>query len=222
MASQLSAISGRNPFAPTNFGPAVLANSGNAYQAALLRDQNKYTQQNLDIANQGLALQRQQAEQGADDAKRASYISALGLAPRLYGMFDKSGTADAINAGGEGAGSAASAVTNPVASPATGGTSGGIGDTVSSAWDTVKGGAADLFGESAASGLSLAGLGKGALGAYTGSKLGKTDLEKGLIGAATPALINVGQALWEGTSVVDSLTSSLFPSVGGALGAIFL
>jgi hypothetical protein len=218
MASQLSAISGRNPFAPTNFGPAVLANSGNAYQAALLRDQNKYTQQNLDIANQGLALQRQQAEQGADDAKRASYISALGLAPRLYGMFDKSGTADAINAGGEGAGSAATAVTNPVAA---GGTS-GIGDTVSGAWDTVKGGAADLFGESAASGLSLAGLGKGALGAYTGSKLGKTDLEKGLIGAATPALINVGQALWEGTSIVDSLTSSLFPSVGGALGAIFL
>ena len=110
MASQFSAIRGRNPLAPTNFGNAILANSGNAYQAALQRDQNTLNQQQLGLQTQALGLQRQQADQSAKDSKNAILVSALGLAPKIYGMFSDSATSDAINAGGEGVGGAASAV----------------------------------------------------------------------------------------------------------------
>jgi len=219
MASQFSAIRGRNPLAPTNFGNAILANSGNAYQAALQRDQNTLNQQQLGLQTQALGLQRQQADQSAKDSKNAILVSALGLAPKIYGMFSDSATSDAINAGGEGVGGAASAVSAPVSATPTGS---GIGGTISSGLDAVKSGASNLFGDNVASGLSMAGLGQGGAGALAGAALGDDDLSRGLIGAAVPAAINIGTALWDGTSVVDSLASSLFPSIGGALGAIGL
>jgi hypothetical protein len=104
-------------------------------------------------------------------------------------------------------------------------TSGGGLDLISrpaGIMEKATAGVANIFGENVAKGFSMGGLGKAGLGGIAGAALGGNDLERAAIGAAVPAVINVGSALFSGGSIIDALSESLFPSIGGALGALGL
>jgi len=144
--------------------------------------------------------------QDREDARRANLVSAGALVlgnPRMTDtIFGSSDTASAVSAEA------------PV-------------DAAASATPVV--GADDLaretsFGDKVTSGLDLRGFGLAGVGGLAGAAFGDSDLEKGLIGAGVPLAVNVGGALFSeaGGSVLDAMSSSLFPSLAGGLAAIFM
>lgn len=212
MATQMGAITRRN-YIP-DYSSAVLARAPYAYDTALIRDQKAQTQLELDESkrqfDEGMALQRQQLDQQEKDAKRANLISGLGVvasSPKLFEKFLGSDTASTITAD---------------SARGTGAMTSVGGFRPSGIMETVKSGVTDIFGENVAKGFSMGGLGKAGLGGIAGAALGGNDLERAAIGAAVPAVINVGSALFSGGSIIDALSESLFPSIGGALGALGL